>query len=230
MNTRQAPDLRVAAPSWTSTLQGMFIDHAIQLLLLFGIYERKFIARAGSLALQSWFPRQRSVRTDFSHRIFNLDCKFRQHTIEWAIPFENTVSCLKELHEEFSKYKNSKEGFKPDFPVEIRFSDEDDIYLSPCYKRRTCWIGIVRYIPFGCQTSYRDVFDKFEGIMKAHEGRPHWSKVHSLCPSDIGAIYPCFKDFLEVLQKYDPFGVFQNEYVRRHIYGEALGESAYKIK
>jgi L-gulonolactone oxidase len=76
---------------------------------------------------------------------FTILAQFHQYTSEWAIPYEETLPCLKELHVQLLNDKDSNGGFKPDFPIEIRFSDQDDIYLSPCYKRKTCWIGIVRY-------------------------------------------------------------------------------------
>lgn len=150
-------------PGRSFYLRELVIDHAIQLLLFFGLYFVTLVSWAGALALRSWFPRDRSVKTDLSDRIFNLDCKvcsdfrqnlllfiyldcqFRQYTTEWAIPFEEASQCLSELHAQLLDDKNSKGGFKPDFPIEVRFSDADDIYLSPCYNRKTCWIGIVRY-------------------------------------------------------------------------------------
>ena len=33
------------------------------------------------------------------------------------------------------------------FPIEIRFTREDDIWLSPCYKQTSCYIGIIMYRP-----------------------------------------------------------------------------------
>lgn len=36
-------------------------------------------------------------------------------------------------------------GLRPHFPIEVRFSDVDDIWLSPSTGQKTCWIGIVQY-------------------------------------------------------------------------------------
>jgi L-gulonolactone oxidase len=79
--------------------------------------------------------------------------------------------------------------------------------------------------PFGFSPpAYREAFEAFEAIMTCHSGRPHWSKRHPLTPSRIGNIYPCFSKFLAVLDKYDSSGVFRNDYVKRHLFGEDLGE------
>jgi L-gulonolactone oxidase len=36
-------------------------------------------------------------------------------------------------------------GLRVHFPIEIRWSCEDDIWLSPSYGRETTWIGVVTY-------------------------------------------------------------------------------------
>jgi len=207
-------------------VRGTITDYAIELLLLFGLYLTSVLSWAGALALWAWFPRQRSVKTDLSYRIYNLDCKFRQHTAEWAIPFERTSQCLEDLRAHLLRDRAKNGGRRsPDFPIEIRFSDEDEIYLSPSYRRKTCWIGIVRYTPFGFSPAYCEAFDAYQTIMSDYDGRPHWSKAHPLGPPILEKKYPCFRKFIEVVNRHDPSGLFRNEYVRRHIFGEDLGEN-----
>ena len=82
--------------------------------------------------------------------------------------------------------------------------------------------------PYGNSASYLETFEHFEKIMLRHSGRPHWSKSHPLTRLDIEKMYPRFTDFMDVLEKYDPSGIYRNEYVRRHIFGEDLGENPYK--
>jgi hypothetical protein len=36
-------------------------------------------------------------------------------------------------------------GLRPHFPVEIRFTDADDIWLSPSFGQRSTWIGFIQY-------------------------------------------------------------------------------------
>lgn len=67
---------------------------------------------------------------------------------------------------------------------------------------------------------YRRLFSEFEGIMGRHGGKPHWAKAHALGPAQIRALYPRFDDYVRVLESVDPAGMFRNEYVRRHIFGE----------
>jgi L-gulonolactone oxidase len=39
-------------------------------------------------------------------------------------------------------------------------------------------------------------------------------------------MYPRYDDFVRVLGEVDPGGVFRNEYVRRHVFGEGEKEGA----
>jgi L-gulonolactone oxidase len=45
------------------------------------------------------------------------------------------------LQDEFA----NPNGLRPHFPVEIRFTDADDIWLSPSFGQRSTWIGFIQY-------------------------------------------------------------------------------------
>jgi L-gulonolactone oxidase len=77
---------------------------------------------------------------DESYKVFNFDCLFPQYVNEWAIPLEKAPEALERL----DKFINSSE-LKVHFPVEIRFVDGDDVWMSPSYGRKTCYIGVIMY-------------------------------------------------------------------------------------
>jgi len=104
--------------------------------------------------------------------------------------------------------------------VEIRLSEEDDLWLSPAYGQRVCWIGVVAYKPYNFNVPYRRFFAGYEAILTKNQGRPHWAKAHGFGPSTLRSLYPRFDDFVHTLEDIDPQGMFRNEYVRRHIFGE----------
>jgi L-gulonolactone oxidase len=64
--------------------------------------------------------------------------------------------------------------------------------------------------------------------MGRHKGRPHWAKAHSLSRNTLQQLYPRFDDFIRVLKKVDPEGLFRNEYVNRHIFGQDIGGRVFK--
>jgi FAD/FMN-containing dehydrogenase len=55
--------------------------------------------------------------------------------------------------------------------------------------------------------------------MRAHGGRPHWGKLHSLEAAELADEYPRFADFLALRDRLDPDRVFVNDHLRR-ILGE----------
>lgn len=71
--------------------------------------------------------------------------QYPQHTTEWAIPYQNTRACLRDIRAWLEKESTNPHGIRPHVPVEIRFSAADDIWLSPSNGRQTCWLGVVQY-------------------------------------------------------------------------------------
>ncbi|KAI0077661.1 L-gulonolactone/D-arabinono-1,4-lactone oxidase [Panus rudis PR-1116 ss-1] len=192
--------------------------HLVQFLFFLGIYFpaiNPWICR-----MSAWLDRAKTVTVDDSWRVFNLDCKYPQFTTEWAIPYKNTKACLRDLRRWLDEEHADPNGLRPHFPLEIRFSAADDIWLSPSYGQETTWIGIIQYKPYGLNVPYRKLFERFESIMSRYGGRPHWAKAHRLRPDGLRVLYPRFDEFVRVIQDVDPQGMFRNEYVERHLFGK----------
>lgn len=192
--------------------------HVVQFLLFVARFILPLNIFIGRFA--SWLVSTKVIAIDDSFRIFNMECRYPQHTTEWAIPYENTKACLHDLHDWLMREFSDPNGLRPHFPIEVRFSDSDDIWLSPSNGQRTCWIGIVQFKPYGFEVPYKMLFERFEAILCRHGGRPHWAKAHNLRPETLRRLYPRFDDFTRVLGSVDPCGMFRNEYVERHIFGK----------
>lgn len=200
--------------------------HVVQLLLFLGrffLFLNPWIAN-----FACWLISNKSIGVDDGHHIFNVDCRYPQHTTEWAIPYENAEACLRDLRFWLAAEHEDPHGLRPHFPIEIRFSAPDEIFLSPSNGHRTCWLGIVQYKPYGFNVPYRKLFDGYERIVSRHGGRPHWAKAHRLSPNTLRQLYPAFDDFTRVLENVDPFGMFRNEYVQRHIMGRPIDVRIFK--
>ena len=134
--------------------------HVLQSLLFVARYFLSLNIFIGRFA--AWLVSTEVITIDDSFRIFNLECRvgesvfrlssitdpilqYAQHTTEWAIPYENTKACLYDLHEWIMQELSDPKGLRPHFPIEVRFSDSDDIWLSPSNGQKTCWIGIVQF-------------------------------------------------------------------------------------
>ncbi|KAG8201926.1 hypothetical protein JTE90_027403 [Oedothorax gibbosus] len=114
-----------------------------------------------------------SRKIDRSYRILNFECLFKQYVNEWAIPLEKTGVVLWQLRE----WVETIPDLYVHFPVEVRFSKADNIFLSPAFGRNTCYINVVMYRPYGKDVPYQEYFQAFERIMMEAGGRPHWAKL-----------------------------------------------------
>ncbi|SJX60067.1 related to L-gulonolactone oxidase [Sporisorium reilianum f. sp. reilianum] len=179
----------------------------------------------GAFARDSPAPRPLTPRNPVwsevgrSDRIFNMDCLFPQYTDEWAIPFNRAAAAIRAMRDWLDEEEAAADGDRIHFPVEIRFTDADGIWLSHAQGRKTCYIGIVQYRPYNRPVRYRQLFAKFETLMRHYAGRPHWAKAHSCSPTELSQLYPHWNDFVATRQRYDPDEVFVNPYVGRHILG-----------
>lgn len=86
-----------------------------------------------------------TYRVDLSDRIFNYDCGFPQYTYEGAIPYDRTGECLLALEHWHTGELHDPKGLRSHFPIEIRWTEKDDIWLSPTYGQRATYIGAIQY-------------------------------------------------------------------------------------
>lgn len=144
------------------------------------------------------------------HRGVSESVGVRFQVSEYAIP----AAAITEAMHQITTLLRSRPGLYLSFPVDIRFSAADDIWLSPAYGRDTAWVGIPAKRPFGEETEHAEVFAAFEQIMLALDGRPHWAKEHSCDAHVLARRYEHWHDFMRVRERMDPEGVFLNDLAR----------------
>ncbi|KAJ1158225.1 hypothetical protein NDU88_010919 [Pleurodeles waltl] len=156
----------------------------------------------------------RIERVGLSYKIFNYDCRFKQHVQDWSIPIEKTKDALLEL----KAWLEMNPKVVAHYPVEVRFTRGDDILLSPCYKRDSCYMNIIMYRPYGKDVPLQEYWSEYEAIMKKVGGRPHWAKAHTCVRRDFEKMYPGFLKFCSIREKLDPTGMFLNSYLEKVFY------------
>jgi hypothetical protein len=144
-----------------------------------------FINRAYARALSGSHPHE---RVGPSASIFNFDCLFKQRVAEWALPASECAWGMRTLRDLIDRG-----GFKAQFPVEVRFTARDDIWLSNCYGRDTCYIGgrgsalelsralraadwarlvgVIAYRPYGFDTQYEHFFYAVQNAFAEKDAR-----------------------------------------------------------
>lgn len=161
-----------------------------------------------------------SVRVDKAPNLFNMDCLFPQYTYEYAIPYEYAGAALRAMRAWLDAEAARADGVRPHFPIEVRFVDADGIWMSHCYARKTCFIGLIQFRPYNLPVRYRRLFARFEALMRQFDGRPHWAKTHSSYRAELLGRYPHMRDWLQVIAEYDPQRLFINPYLARHVLDE----------
>lgn len=146
------------------------------------------------------------VYTDRSDRVFCTPRRVRFVEMEYALPRAALPEALDAL-------RRIVDGlpFKVLFPVEVRFTAADDIWLSHGYGRDSVYLAIHQYAGM----PHEPYFRAFERVAAAMDGRPHWGKQHYRDAETLRPAYPRFDDFLAVRDRLDPHRVFANAYLER---------------
>ncbi|MFD9004668.1 D-arabinono-1,4-lactone oxidase [Streptomyces sp. NPDC059582] len=158
------------------------------------------IARLSSKALSA------RTYTDIPYKVFTSPRRVRFVEMEYAVPREALVETLREL-----KAMVERSGLRISFPVEVRTAPADDITLSTASDRDSAYIAVHMFRG----TPYQAYFTAAERIFTAHEGRPHWGKVHTRDSEYLAGVYPRFREFTALRDRLDPERRFQNDYLRR---------------
>ena len=144
--------------------------------------------------------------TDRSPEVFVTNRTVRFREMEYALPRAAVPDALAEV-----KALIERNGWRISFPVEVRSAAADDNWLSTAYGRESGYIAVHRYYRED-PTAY---FTAVERIMMAHDGRPHWGKMHFRDAASLRETYPRFDDFLAVRDRLDPERLFTNAYLTR---------------
>ncbi|MFJ8495217.1 D-arabinono-1,4-lactone oxidase [Streptomyces sp. NPDC094038] len=158
------------------------------------------VARISSTALSA-----RSY-TDIPYKVFTSPRRVRFVEMEYAVPREALVDTLREL-----RAMVDRSGLRVNFPVEVRTAPADDIALSTASARDSAYVAVHMFRG----TPYQAYFTAAERIFTAHEGRPHWGKVHTRDAEYFAEVYPRFGEFTALRDRLDPDRLFQNDYLRR---------------
>jgi FAD-linked oxidoreductase len=167
--------------------------------------------------LGHWFPpvirpvnavagRALSARcyADASHRVFTSPRRVRFKEQEYAIPREALAAALAEI-----RALLARRDWRISFPIEVRVTPGDDVWLSTAYGRDSAYIACHVFHA----SPHQDYFREVEAVLTAVGGRPHWGKLHTRQAGYLRAAYPRFGEFAALRDKLDPERRFGNAYL-----------------
>jgi len=205
-NTRRGVDLAQVRP--LSRRRAWFDDEFLQ-NTAFGLLT------AGANRVPRAIPRMNRINArllsprtyaDIPHRVFTAQRRVVFREMEYAVPRAAGLDALRECRAALDS-----SDLQISFPVEIRVAPADDIPLSTASGRDSFYLAFHTHR----DAEHRDYFALMEPIVRAHEGRPHWGKVHTRTAADLAPAYPRFEEFLALRDRLDPHRVFANDYLRR---------------
>ncbi|HEV8512812.1 MAG TPA: FAD-binding protein [Cyclobacteriaceae bacterium] len=127
---------------------------------------------------------------------------------EYFIPFEHgykAMMAVEKLHEKISPHV---------FISEIRSIAADNLWMSPCYKKRCVAI----HTTWKQEDVVRDLLPLVEQQLAPFNPIPHWGKLSALAPSLVQARFEKLKDFKQLMHQYDPKGKFRNEFLDKSLF------------
>ena len=129
---------------------------------------------------------------------------------EYFVPLEHAyeaIMAVEKLHEKITPHL---------FISEIRAVDADDLWMSPCYKKRCVaihttwkpeWNTVMNLLPL------------VEKQLAPFNPRPHWAKLFTLSPSILKSRIERLKDFKQLVSQFDPTGKFRNAFLNSYVWG-----------
>ena len=144
-------------------------------------------------------------KVNHSHKVFITPRLVRFNEMEYNIPVEAYREVKKDIVNWINKHNRTVL-----FPLENRFVQGDDIYLSPAYQRDSAYIAAHVYNKKE-PTKY---FRALEEIFLAYNGRPHWGKMNTLTYDLAQKKYPMFDAFTKLRAEQDPDQIFLSDYLK----------------
>lgn len=127
---------------------------------------------------------------------------------EWTIALDKFPQVFEELKTEINKWSNKSFIH---IPMDVRFVQKDNSWLSYAYKQDTVTMGCVSR-----NAATADTYEAFKSVEKVflkHGGRPHWGKRFEAKDTQLSKIYPKWEAFKELRRELDPTNKFLNPYL-----------------
>jgi FAD-linked oxidoreductase len=146
-------------------------------------------------------------RTGSAHEVLTHARVVRFREMEYTVPADAGPDCLREvlaaIHDN---------NLPLCFPLEYRYVQADDAWLSMFEGRNGCSISVHQY----ADLDHSAPFSVVEPIFWKYDGRPHWGKLHTLGADRLAGLYPRhWQDFRELRATLDPHGRMLNAHLRQ---------------
>ena len=141
------------------------------------------------------------------HKVFTSPRRVVFREMEYAVPREAGLEALREV-----RALIERSDWLISFPVEVRFVPAR---RRPALDRPRARLGLPRLPHQPADRPHRRTSRGSRRCCEAHDGRPHWGKLHTRTAADLAPSYPRWEDFLAMRDRLDPDRLFANPYLER---------------
>jgi FAD/FMN-containing dehydrogenase len=126
--------------------------------------------------------------------------------LEYGVPAERGAEAMDATRDLFRSEFPSFVG-----PMYNRFIKGDDAYLSPFFERDSMTVSVSS----SPRKEFRPVFEATHRMLvERFDARPHWGKINFFGREDLRRALPEYDRFVELRRRFDPDGLFLNDYAR----------------
>jgi len=191
-------------PRWRYLLDDEFLSNSV-----FGLTNQLGRAVPAAIpAINSAAAKALGARTyvDAAYKVFTSPRRVRFKEEEYAIPRAALPDVLVEVRALFRR-----RDWRISFPIEVRVTPSDDVWLSTAYGRDSAYIAIHVFH----SSPHEEYFADVEAVMASAGGRPHWGKMHTRDADYLAGAYPRMSEFIALRDLVDPDRRFTNGYLRQ---------------
>lgn len=149
--------------------------------------------------------RVEGARLDRAYRIYAGGFMVPFHELEYYVPAEFGLEAVRRVQDLLRTTHQDQK-----YPIEVRWVNAEDGYLSPFHDRDTAVISVSG----APGTDYWPYLRAVDALLQDYDARAHWGKIHFLTRERMQTLYPELDTFVEVRREFDPHGVFLNDHTR----------------
>ena len=150
-----------------------------------------------------------TIQKGTSHSLFKMSSVINQVVMEYCVPYDEADKVLNDIKNYIDQTQEHVH-----LPVEVRFVPSNDAFLSMANNRIACYIGVIKYKPFGLKLDYSKTFKGLHNVFKKYKGRPHWGKKQFYSSLEIKELYPEWNKFKSIKEAEDPNKIFENKLLK----------------
>jgi FAD/FMN-containing dehydrogenase len=154
----------------------------------------------GRLPQRLPFARLISEELGWASEVLPRTRELRFEEMEYAVPAAAGPACMREVRARMIARHRRHVAWR----VLYRTVAADDAYLSTAHGQDIVTISLHH----NAGLPFEEFFSDIEPVFRAHGGRPHWAKKHSLSGAELRRLYPEWDRFLALRAQLDPNGVF----------------------